>query len=96
MIVKLNVGGRKFDTTEITLFSKGHNFLTSLLSSPLPSMRDDAGRLFIDRNGNMFEILLEYLRSGALHIPPHISAAVRSLFSSISVLHSRFSSTLLL
>ena len=77
-VVKLNVGGRKFDTTEATLGARGENFLTSLVTSQLPSIRDDSGRLFIDRSGNLFEVLLEFLRSSTLLIPPNVSAEVRT------------------
>jgi hypothetical protein len=77
-LVKLNVGGRIFDTTEATLLSRGqNNFLASLVSSQLPSIRDDQGRFFIDRSGSIFEILLEFLRTGLLHVPEHIPTSVR-------------------
>ena len=71
-LVQLNVGGRKFDTTEATLGSRGPNFLTSLLTSQLPSTRDHNGRLFIDRSSALFEVLLEYLRTHVLRIPSNI------------------------
>lgn len=77
-LVKLNVGGRKFDTTEATLGARGENFLTSLVTSQLPSIRDDSGRFFIDRSGTLFEVLLEFLRSSTLQIPPNVSAEVRT------------------
>lgn len=79
-IVKLNVGGRKFETTEATLASKGDNFLTALVTSQMPTLRDDTGRIFIDRSGALFEVLLEYLRTSTLQIPPNVSAAVCSPF----------------
>lgn len=81
-LVKLNVGGHKFETTEATLFSQGKpNFLTSLLTSHLPTIRDSHGRYFIDRSGSLFEILLEYLRTSVLHIPANISPQVRRFHS---------------
>lgn len=71
-LVKLNVGGRKFDTTESTLLSRGTNFLSALVTSHLPSLRDDEGRYFIDRSGAIFDILIEFLRTGILTIPPSL------------------------
>lgn len=82
-VVKLNVGGRKFDTTEATLGCRGDNFLTSLVTSQIPSIRDDSGRYFIDRSGNLFEIILEFLRSSTLQIPPNVSIEVRILLFSL-------------
>lgn len=79
-LVKLNVGGRKFDTTESTLLSRGTNFLSALVTSHLPSLRDDEGRYFIDRSGAIFDILIEFLRTGILTIPPSLPREVRSYF----------------
>lgn len=76
-LVKLNVGGRKFETTGATLSSRGDNFLTSLVASQLPTLRDDDGRFFIDRSGALFEVLLEYLRTSTLQIPASVSPEVR-------------------
>jgi len=68
--VKLNVGGQKFMTTESTLNSKGTNFLTQLIKhekeGKIGVLKDEEGYIFIDRNGKVFEIILEYLRTGTL------------------------------
>lgn len=62
-IVKLNVGGVIFVTTRTTLCSKGKNFFTGLLNGNIPSTKyEDC--LFIDRDGEHFKPVLEYLRSG--------------------------------
>lgn len=83
VLVQLNVGGRKFDTTEATLGSQGSNFLTSLVTSQMPSIRDSRGRLFINRSGTLFEVLLEYLRTRVLRIPAHITIEVRAFTAAL-------------
>ena len=91
-LVKINIGGRKFDTTESTLNLRGPNFLSSLVTSQLPSLKDDEGRFFIDRSGTIFEVLLEFLRTGILTIPPHIPQEVRYPISAlIKVFSTQFS-----
>lgn len=49
-VVRLNVGGREFDTLESTIRSRGPNRLTQMVRQR-PIMLD--GRVFIDRNGNV-------------------------------------------
>jgi hypothetical protein len=96
--VRLNVGGRLFETTAATLLGDGKhsNFFTSLLkhsprSSPRDSPRGNKGSalldvepkppddpLFIDRDGDAFGPILNFMRTGALDIPPSVSeTAVR-------------------
>lgn len=68
-LVKLNIGGRIFCTTKSTLSSKGENFFTSLLSGRFSSQKDETGAYFIDRNGDYFAPLLDFLRTGDLLLP---------------------------
>jgi len=68
-IVRLNVGGKVFTTTESTLTSQG-GFFASLLAGDFGVLRvEDAGgdALFIDRSGEVFGHVLEFLRSGQVH-----------------------------
>ena len=62
-IVRLNVGGRIFSTTHETLSWIPETFFTSLLSGRIPSIRDDTGAYFIDRDPEIFQIILNYLRN---------------------------------
>jgi hypothetical protein len=63
-IIKLNIGGVKFQTTLETILSKGDNFISSLvLSDKIPVSTDSDGYIFIDRDGRYFTPILEYLRS---------------------------------
>lgn len=64
-IVKLNVGGVIYLTSETTLKSKSErlNYFDALLSGKFsPTMID--GAYFIDRDGSIFQYILNYLRSG--------------------------------
>jgi len=63
-IICLNVGGKRFVTTQGTLCSKGSNFFTSLLSGRHTATKDDKGAYFIDRNGEVFHTILEFFRTG--------------------------------
>jgi hypothetical protein len=67
--IKVNVGGRLFETTRKTL--RLCPFFASLLNNygnyalPLtPSRLSSANPIFLDRNPDFFSILLDYLRSG--------------------------------
>lgn len=62
--VKLNVGGKVFETTVSTLRSGGHESLLSVLSSRLST---DSNPIFIDRDPDIFSVLLSILRSN--HLP---------------------------
>jgi len=74
-IVRLNIGGKLFYTTPDTLRSRGDNFFTGLLSGRISSTKDENGAYFIDRNGDLFAPILDYLRSGELIIPKHIEVS---------------------
>jgi hypothetical protein len=68
-IVKLNIGGRHFVTTKTTLLSRGDNFFKPLVMGEFSSLKDEQGAFFIDRNGDYFAPILDYLRCGNLIIP---------------------------
>mmetsp|Transcript_13285 Transcript_13285/g.17741 ORF Transcript_13285/g.17741 Transcript_13285/m.17741 type:complete len:331 (-) Transcript_13285:22-1014(-) len=61
-IIKLNVGGMRFDTSLTTLTSIPGSMLASMFSGRhgLPEMDD--GSIFIDRDGTYFRHILNYLR----------------------------------
>jgi hypothetical protein len=63
-IVKLNLGGVKYMTTEETLTSKGKNFFSGIVESKIPMEKDEEGFVFIDRDAIYFDIILKYLRTG--------------------------------
>lgn len=65
-IIYLNVGGQRFCTSKQTLTSIGETFFTSLLSGRISSMRDATGAIFVDRDPNLFAIILNYMRTRQL------------------------------
>lgn len=67
-IIHLNVGGRKFSTSRNTLLWSGNSFFSILLSGRLPSFKDEQGSFFIDRDPDLFGVILNYLRTGELSI----------------------------
>lgn len=69
-LVKLNVGGHRFVTTRSTLTRSGETFFNSLLSGRIPAIKDELDHYFIDRDGQYFAVLLEFLRTGELLVPP--------------------------
>jgi hypothetical protein len=48
-IVKLNIGGYKYETTKETLCSKGENYFSALLSGRIPTTIDEDGYIFIGK-----------------------------------------------
>lgn len=68
-IVSLNVGGTFYTTTRSTLRRFSGSMLHAMFSGAMPSTIDSDGRYFIDRDGRMFQYILNYLRSTKLSLP---------------------------
>lgn len=69
-IIELNVGGRKFTTTRDTLCKDADSMLAAMFSGDfMPAHQDSKGRVFLDRNGDMFAVILSYLRGEPLQVP---------------------------
>ncbi|CAG8765492.1 10232_t:CDS:1, partial [Racocetra persica] len=64
-IVTLNVGGVLYTTTKDTLL-KHKSFFSGLFSNNFSISLDSNGNSFIDRNGELFKYVLEFLRNNAL------------------------------
>lgn len=73
-IIRFNVGGIYYSTTKATLEARGENMLSRMVSSDVGAVRDDTGAYFLDRSGRLFELVLEYLRTGKLHKGKHAEA----------------------
>ena len=58
----LNVGGKNYVTTRSTL--EKSDYFRALLSGNFAVNKDKNGAVFIDRNGEWFAFILEFLRSG--------------------------------
>ena len=59
--VQLNVGGMHFDTTRETLGVS--SYLKAQLAGEVAHYTDPNGRFFVDRDGKLFEQLLQFMRN---------------------------------
>ncbi|XP_066910884.1 BTB/POZ domain-containing protein KCTD3-like [Clytia hemisphaerica] len=67
-IINLNVGGRKFATSRSTLTWIPDSFFSCLLSGRIPSVKDENGAYFIDRDPESFVPVLNFLRTKDLNL----------------------------
>eukprot|EP01100_Stratorugosa_tubuloviscum_P012588 TRINITY_DN6019_c0_g1_i1.p1 TRINITY_DN6019_c0_g1~~TRINITY_DN6019_c0_g1_i1.p1 ORF type:complete len:260 (-),score=96.98 TRINITY_DN6019_c0_g1_i1:193-972(-) len=65
-IIKLNIGGIRFETTRTTLTRIPDTYFTSLLSGRLVIKYDSNGAIFIDRDGCYFAPILTFLRTSRI------------------------------
>ena len=69
-VLKLNVGGKEFMTTQGTLSSDQNSMLARMFSTDangrIPATQDVNGAFFIDRCPKYFGVILNFLRSGKL------------------------------
>ena len=69
-IVELNVGGRIFATTRTTLCKDANSMLAAMFSGDLrPAHTDKEARYFIDRNGELFAVVIAFLRGEPQELP---------------------------
>jgi hypothetical protein len=61
--VLLDVGGREFSTMVETLTGEKDTFFTALFSKQWDLEKDEKGRIFIDRNGDLFAEILDFMRN---------------------------------
>eukprot|EP00117_Sycon_ciliatum_P031964 scpid46596/ scgid24898/ FH protein interacting protein FIP2; BTB/POZ domain-containing protein At5g55000 len=67
-IIKLNVGGKLYSTSRTTLTSDTSSMLACMFSGRHNVHRDENGCIFIDRDGELFAHVLNWLRSRT--VPP--------------------------
>ena len=65
VMVELNVGGTNFQTARTTLCQQSDSFLAGLVSGRHSVDRDKSGRIFIDRDGEQFRSIVNFLRNPA-------------------------------
>ena len=63
----LNIGGNIFSTTKLVLSREKLSILCDIEKKA--NLRDSENRIFIDRDGDLFEYILRYLETGVLHLP---------------------------
>jgi len=71
--IEFNVGGTKFQTSKEIFYPKRDcsNFFTGLFSSldiGMDLMKDNEGRIFLDRSAECFGIILDFLRTGFVQL----------------------------
>jgi hypothetical protein len=66
-VVDLNVGGTLYSTTRTTLL-RHDSMLAAMFSGRHELKRRADGRVFIDRDGELFKYVLQYLRDGDLDV----------------------------
>lgn len=67
-IIKLNVGGFRYETTLDTLERDPESMLASMFSGRHKLVSGEDGYHFIDRNGEVFKYILKYLRDGKINL----------------------------
>ncbi|XP_059819910.1 BTB/POZ domain-containing protein KCTD21-like [Hypanus sabinus] len=67
--VTLNVGGSLYTTSLTTLTRYPDSMLGLMFGGTLPIKKDLQGNCFIDRDGNMFRYILNFLRTSQLDLP---------------------------
>merc|ERR1719282_188942 len=65
-MIDIQVGARTFRTTRETLTRSEASYFCGFLSDRFTVPRTPDGTYFIDRNGDAFEVILEYLRCGKI------------------------------
>lgn len=70
-VIDLNVGGHPYTTSLVTLRKYPNCQLAVWFSQPdsCTLQKDKQGRYFIDRDGELFRYILDYLRNGHLRVP---------------------------
>lgn len=61
-IIRLNVGGKKYDAHKDTL-TNGSSFFVSMFNGNMQPGAKLSKRIFIDRDGHLFSYILDYLRN---------------------------------
>ena len=67
-MIQLNVGGWKFATTLTSLRAEKGSVLEKMFSENFTLSRDSDGAVFIDRSGEHFNYILDYLRGNIVGI----------------------------
>ena len=78
-VVELNVGGHYYTTTLSTLLFESNSLLTIMFSGNIRVAKDSRGRYFIDRDGQLFRFILDYLRNDGLTLPKNFEETDRLL-----------------
>jgi hypothetical protein len=84
--VKLNVGGKRFETSVQTLRRISHTFFDAYFSGRYAQDVCEDGSIFVDRDGEHFGYVLEYMRDGHLSVAePSARSPVRGALTCCSL-----------
>nr|PIM05435.1 kelch repeat and K+ channel tetramerization domain-containing protein [Toxoplasma gondii COUG] len=89
-VVDLNVGGVVFEASRHTFVQQPGSFLETLLSGRHHVSRDKQGRIFLDRDSELFRIILNFLRNPAMPPQPRDSAESDAITQEADFLGIRF------
>jgi len=78
-IIKINVGGTKYSTTQTSLVQYPSSMLAAMFSGRHNVVKDEEGCAFIDRDGSLFQYVLAFLREGDNWEPPLDESLIRGL-----------------
>ncbi|RUS34347.1 BTB/POZ protein [Jimgerdemannia flammicorona] len=71
--IVFDVGGKRYKTTRATINVYPETLLARLVSEPNPNFQE----IFIDRNGELFQYVLNFYRNqGTLHVPAQVHYSV--------------------
>jgi hypothetical protein len=60
-VIAFNIGGQRFCLSKATLLKHENSYFVKLFDGRAPIVKDKNGDFFIDRNGNLFHHVVEYL-----------------------------------
>lgn len=78
-IINLSVGGLEYQTAYCNLVKDRESMLAAMFSGRHSFQVDLKGRYFIDRDGQLFRYVLNYLRNNELSIPRENSVLISEL-----------------
>jgi hypothetical protein len=70
--VKFNVGGKHFEVSRALIVEHPDTMLAKLISKAWENESDKDKPIFIDRDGDKFSYVLDYLRYGSIELPQSI------------------------
>nr|XP_002731340.1 PREDICTED: potassium voltage-gated channel subfamily D member 1-like [Saccoglossus kowalevskii] len=68
-LINLNVGGKIYTTSRSTLTRYPDSMLGAMFGGDFPTRSDSNGNIVIDRDGELFRYVLNFLRNGNLRLP---------------------------
>merc|ERR1719221_2268393 len=80
-MVDINVGGVIFEAARHTCTQQTGGLLERLLTGRAPTQRDRDGRIFLDRDSNLFRMILNFLREPSVPPPSRDASESEALCS---------------